>query len=176
RSKAWRGSYAGAPGDLSCSPLEQTVEPAQGGGPVALDGAGGNAEDFGDLVLTEVVVVAQLEHFTLVFRQLVYQLMHAIEVGEFVPGGGNAGGEARVAVVVGAGAPRAVVMPPQVEELAANHDGSQAVEGPHRFGADLAQRVEQTEEGPLQDVVGLLPAAELGEAMEHAAGEHFEAL
>ncbi len=66
-------------------------------------------------------------------------------------------------------------MPPQVDELAANHDGRQAVERPHRFGTHLAQSVEQTEEGALKDVVGLLPAAQLGEAMEHAAGEHFEA-
>src|SRR5262249_30916754 len=61
------------------------------------------------------------------------------------------------------------------DELAANHDGRQVVEGPHRLGADLAQGVEQAEEGSLEDVVGLLPAAQLGGAPEHAVGERFEA-
>ncbi len=68
---------------------EQAVEPAQRGDPAALHGAGGNAEGLGDLVLTEVVIVAQLEHLTLVFRQLVHQLMHAREVGGGVLWGGS---------------------------------------------------------------------------------------
>src|SRR5262249_49648416 len=114
----------------------------------------------------------------LVVGQLVHQLVHAVEVEgvvRVVGGGGGEGGGPRVAVGGGGGGTRAVVGAPQGDELAADQDGGQGVEGPHRFGANRAQGVEQAEEGALEDVVGLLPAAQLGEAPEHASGEHFEA-
>src|SRR5262245_8606802 len=111
-------------------PPEQAVEPAQGGAPAALDGAGGDAEGGGGLARAEAVVVAQPEHLALVLGQPVHQLVHAVEVEGVVGGGGGEGGGVRAAVVVGGGAARAVVVPPQVEELAADQDGRQVVEGP----------------------------------------------
>jgi hypothetical protein len=62
-------------------------------------------------------------------------------------------------------------VPDQVEELPADLLGGQAVELPHGVGPDLAQGPEQAEQGVLEHVAGLLPAGDVGEAAEHAAGQ-----
>src|SRR5262249_18706517 len=71
---------------------------------------------------------------------------------------------------------RAVVVLDQVEQFAADVQGRQAEEvqrGLHRY---LLEGAVQADDGVLQHVVGLLPAADVGVALEDLAGEVAQAL
>ena len=80
-----------------------------------------------------------------------------------------------LAGVVGPDAPGPVEVPGQVEQLPADFLGGQAVKRPHGIRPDDPQRPQQAEQGVLQHVVGIDPAADGGAAPQHFAGEPLEA-
>jgi hypothetical protein len=65
-------------------------------------------------------------------------------------------------------------VPRQVDQLAADLLGSQAEERARRVGLDRLQRAEQTDQGVLQHVVGVGPAAHLGIAAKHLPRKEFQ--
>ena len=73
--------------------------------------------------------------------------------------------------MAGPGDPPGAVAPGQVEQLAAHLLGGQAEEVAHRGGLDVLQGAQQPQDGVLQQVAALLPAAHRGEAPQHLAGE-----
>jgi hypothetical protein len=96
--------------------------------------------------------------------------------------GRGRGVEARAAVVgprpyavgVGALTLQAVVVPGQVKQLTPYLFGGEAEEHPRRVGADGLQGPEQPDQGVLQDVVVVGPAADLGIAMQHLSREELQ--
>ena len=77
----------------------------------------------------------------------------------------------RMGRVVGPEPLRAVVVPGQVDQLAADLGGGQAEEVACRRRGDRPQGAVQADQGVLGDVVALLPAGDAGVALEHLAGQ-----
>ena len=58
-------------------------------------------------------------------------------------------------------------MPAEIDQLAANLQGGQAVEMPHVGDFDMLQGLKEPHRGILQDVIGLLPATHPVEVVLH---------
>ena len=79
-----------------------------------------------------------------------------------------------VGVVVGPEPLGAAMAARQVDQLAADLGGGEVVEVAHVLGPDHGQAAVQAHQGGLEQVVGLLPAADVGVATEHRPGQGHE--
>ncbi len=59
----------------------------------------------------------------------------------------------------------------QVEQFAADFQGGKPAEIDHILRLDVFQRPPQPNQGALEDIVGIRPAANAGEVLDHVAGE-----
>src|SRR5271157_2147763 len=151
--------------------------------PAPLDGPLRDAEDGGGLGLLQALVEEQVHDLALRVRQRLNLTVELGPVGQparvvGLVGGVQSGGfiDAGVAGDVGPQALGPRVVPCQVDQLATDLHGREAEEVTGRRGGDVLQRPAEPEDRVLEDVVGLLPAVDAGEALEHFAGEALEAV
>jgi hypothetical protein len=78
--------------------------------------------------------------------------------------------------VVGALAERAVIVLGEVEQFPPHVEAGETEEVGGVGGLDLGERPQQAQGGPLEQVVGLLPAVNAWEVAEHLAGQVHHAL
>src|SRR5262249_10110362 len=142
-----------------------------------------HAKDACDFILAEPLIETQFDQPAVLVRELLHRLVKggpplqvAQVFGDRESVQRRSVGPVRHAVVMGSMVKWTGIMARQVKQFAANGRGCEPEEPGDRIRAHFAESSQQSGEGVLKNVPGLLPPADVREVLQHLVGEGLQAL